>query len=243
MKKYFYNLLMTFISVSAFTLFSCGGNDDEEEDVPAGTPKVQSVVGVWENGNYFISLSDDKFLTAYIGDNFIDNGTYIVSPDNKKITCSNTYYNHITNYDITSISDKQLNLDISYTDVFGKDHKKSLNLTKSTKIPVSKDNGLVGKSYRYLTGNFGHVTYTFSSYNIGSKSSEKTGMAKYPLIIHYIYFNGNIYYQEFTSSSSQVPTIGGWTTGVNAGEIIAAQVYFDSAGGIYNIRNVSDTAL
>ena len=63
MKKIYYLLLLiTIFSISGLTLSSCG---DDEDDSP------KSIVGVWENGKYFVSLNKDKFLTAYINDKFM----------------------------------------------------------------------------------------------------------------------------------------------------------------------------
>ena len=245
MKKYYYLLLIiAFVSISCLTLSSCGGDEDENEDAnPVELPKAPSVVGVWENGRYFVSLSEDNFLTAYIGDNFIDDGTYVVASDSKSFSCTNTYYNHTTVYDVVDITDTQMSLKITYMDAFGKSHNKNMIFTKSTKTPVSKDNGIVGKSCRFITASFSFVTYSFVTYNSATKSSEKKGMTNYPLSLHYIYFNENIYFQEFTSSSSQVPTIGGWTTSVNAGTVIACKLYFDRNGGISDLVNSSDQVL
>ena len=194
-KIYYLLLLITIFSISGLTLSSCG---DDEDDSP------KSIVGVWENGKYFVSLNKDKFLTAYINDKFIDNGTYEVASDNKSFSCFNTYFNHTTIYYIKSVSDTHLDLEISYINAFGENYKEDLRLTKSNKKPVSKDNGLVGKSCSFTTQGSGSATYDFTSYNTATISSANTDKSKYPQTLHYIYFDEKVYIQKFPTFQIEV---------------------------------------
>ena len=194
-KIYYLLLLITIFSISGLTLSSCG---DDEDDSP------KSIVGVWENGKYFVSLNKDKFLTAYINNKFIDNGTYEVASDNKSFSCFNTYFNHTTIYNIKSVSDTHLDLEISYINAFGENYKEDLRLTKSNKKPVSKDNGLVGKSCSFTTQSSGSATYDFTSYNTATISSANTDKSKYPQTLHYVYFDEKVYIQKFPTFQIEV---------------------------------------
>lgn len=113
--------LMAFALVTSFSLafISCGGDDEEDNTNPAPEQPTTtySPVGVWESGNYFLSLSSDNFLTAYFAERFLDCGNYTISDD--MITCNNTYYARPTQYKIKSISATQLQVEISYVDVYG----------------------------------------------------------------------------------------------------------------------------
>lgn len=157
MKKLFFLLLILPITFS-----SCGSDGDKEDEDPV-VNQPKSIVGVWENENYFVSFGSDGFYTAYIADRFIDSGNYIESKD--VVSCENAYFNRKTIYTIKSISDTKLNVDISYTDIYGDKQNKIVTFTKSVTTPASQSKTLAGKSYRSSSSIFGNVTMTFSSYN------------------------------------------------------------------------------
>lgn len=70
--------LMVFMLAAILSIgfVSCGGDNDE--DNPNPNPEQPTVTyspfGVWESGNYFLSLSSDIFLTAYFAERFLDCG-------------------------------------------------------------------------------------------------------------------------------------------------------------------------
>lgn len=234
MKK---NLILILFTVTGLFLSACSGSDDT--DGPS-TPEVKtySEVGVWESGNYFLSLSSDNFLTAYVAPNFIDCGTYSRS-DNNIITSTNTYYSKSTTYTIKSINDNSMSVDISYSDVHGESKTKSLILTKSAKMPPTiKENPVSGKSYTWYSTVFGNETFAFNSYDTGRKSGTKGSCRKYPVDFFYIFFNNRIYYQQFNPAGTQTPSIGGWNGKCGTGEITVDTVTFDKSGRIYELYSV-----
>lgn len=229
MKKILFLLL-----VFPFILSSCGSDSDKEDEDPiASQPK--SIVGVWENENYFISFSSDGFYTAYIADRFIDSGNYTESKG--VVSCENTYFNRKTIYTIKSISDTKINVDISYKDIYGDNQNKTLEFTKSAISPASQSNTLAGKAYRSSSSLFGNVTMTFSSYNSGIKSATKGNAANYPLSFFYIYIGGKLYHQILDDKSIQVPSIGSWSTDYYT--IKCWKLSFGSSGSIDGIENIA----
>lgn len=223
-----------------FVIVSCGkenteNNPNEEEE------KVYSEVGVWESGNYFISFSSDGFLTSYVASDFIDCGSYTKSAD-KVITCNNLYFSHSTTYAVQSLDDEKMTVKISYQDVDGNSKSTSLTLTKSSKTPSAKESNLVGKMYTYLKSGYGHITFQFTNYYSATKTSDKTNIAKYPLSLFYIYFNGYCYFQTF-NTAERVGLIGGWNQISGTGEITVYKFSFNSNGSISDFEDVSSTLL
>lgn len=230
-------LLMALIAAT-ITFNACSSSDDDNNDEPQ--TKTYSEVGVWESGNYFVSLSSDHFLTAYIAPNFIDCGSYTRSDD--VITSNNSYYAKSTTYTIKSIDDKSMKIDVAYTDVSGDSKTASLTLTKSEKTPTTKDNPLIGKNFSWQSLH-GVTTLTFNTFNTGLQTSTWVNFADYPLTLYYIYYNGYVYYQQFWPRGRQIPSIGGWGTKADTGSIIVLNVTFGSDGSIQDMTGVSDEKL
>lgn len=208
---------------------------------PGGNPsETKSVVGVWESGNYFLSMSSDGFLTAYFAERFLDCGNYTVNNGNL-ITCNNTYYARPTQYTIKSLTATQLQVEISYVDVYGENQSKFLTFTKSDKIPVTKDNPVVGKSYTtyFSASSTVRITTSFTTFNTGTKTANGGNMAKYPMAMYYIFFNNRVYYQTF-KTTVQMPSIGGWNPTT---EITVWELEFASNGTISSHHNITSTAL
>lgn len=233
-------ILMMALIVAAITFSACSSSDDDKSSDEPQT-KTYSEVGVWESGNYFVSLSSDHFLTAYVAPNFIDCGSYTRSNDDV-ITSSNSYYAKSTTYTIKSIDDKSMKIDVAYTDVKGDSKSTSLTLAKSSKTPTVKDNPLIGKNFSWQALH-GVTTMTFNTFNTGLQTSTWKNFEDYPLTIYYIYFDGCVYYQQFWPRGRQIPSIGGWGTKADTGDIIVSKVTFSNDGSIQDMTGVTDEKL
>ena len=86
-------------------------------------------------------------------------------------------------------------------------------------------------------------TLDFSGYNYGKKTSTLSNCKKYPLSLFYVYINRKVYFQQFTSKTGQVPSIGGWTTSCDDGTIFVYEVKFASNGMVEDISNITKTAI
>lgn len=225
MKKILFLAVMAFLPIFIFQ--SCSNSDKDEPE----TNNEPNVTGVWENNNYFISLGSDGFYSAYIADEFVDSGNYTQTKD--VILCKNTYFNRTTTYTIKRISDTELKVDITYTDLQGNNQNKNMTFFKSTTPPASQSNTLGGRSYRWLSSAFGYITMTFNAYNSGIKSATKGSAANYPLGFFYTYIGDKLYYQILRNENIQVPSIGSWTTNYN--EVKCWKLSFSPNGSISGI--------
>lgn len=197
------------ITVVLPLFLSCSSDNSSDENID-DEKEHPSIVGVWENGSYFVSFSNDGYYAAYLGDQFIDSGNYTQSE--KGISCSNPYFNRTTSMNIENISVSELKLDVTYTDVHGDVSNKVVSFRKSTDIPASQNSSLTGKSLSYRSSTFGVITMKFNTGNSGVKTATKGAAAEYPIKFFYIFINGKVYYQYIPESHIQVPTIGSWTT-------------------------------
>lgn len=218
-----------------FVFTACSSDDDiQKEETGNEGLQSSSIIGTWKNGNYFVSFGEDGFYSAYIADAFIDSGDYKRVED--KVSCSNNYFNRKTIYTIKDISETEIKVEISYTDLYGKANSKAMTFTKSDGAIVSKSNTISGKSITTNSSYFGNITRKFTSFNAGVKSATKGSAAKYPLNFFYIYIGNIMYHQILGSSSTQVPTIGDWTTDFY--EVKCWKLSFSPNGSISDFENV-----
>lgn len=223
------------------SLWSCGGEDENEPNngVPEAPSGNYSPVGVWESGNYFLSLGSDGFCVSYFGEPYIDCGSYNISGDTL-ITCNNSYYGRPTKYSIKEVTATSLKVGIQYTDMWGDTQSISKTFSKSEKAAAIKDHSLIGKTYTtYLNAQSSYmVTTSFNSYNTGSRSTTMPSATKYPLDMFYIYFDGKIYYQTF-KTVIQMPSIGGWQPSY---KITVRKVVLQPSGMIDELSDITSSA-
>lgn len=209
MKKFF---ILVFALIISLGFISCGG-DDKDEPTPTPEPEKEvSVVGVWEDGDYFVSFNSSGYYCAYLPDAFIDDGAYAYNSGNKIITCTNLYFNREeTKFSIQSIIDNKITANVTYVNVYGQNKTKSLTLTKTTKQPTDLTHKLVGRSITYMADVFGNITLAFLVSNAGTQSCTKGTASKYPLHFYYIFKScDNKLYFHYVRDQEQIPTIGGW---------------------------------
>lgn len=217
--------LLLFLAIS-ISVISCGQKNSPETE-PEET--VFSVVGVWKDGNnHIISFNKDGFYCAYLGDKFIDNGTFL-QEKNLSIKCDNYYYNRETQYHIRGIDEKNLKVLVTSKDVFGDSFSKEFSLKKTDIEPTAERHPLSQKSYTYQAQN-GKVTVSFATNDTGVKSHTATNQSRCPLKFFYIFINGYAYLQY--GFLSEVMTIGGWTDLANSKEIQALKISFSDDGSI-----------
>ncbi len=232
--KHLYSVCLVLLALAA-----CGQNGSTPEK--PDNPKTYSVVGVWKNGNKVVSFSADNFYSAYLGNDFIDGGTYTVT-DNT-ITCSNTYFNRTSVYQLSKLDDNSLKGTFSSTDVNGKKVSQSIDLSKTDKTPTPSMHTFAGKTVTessILGSTSFTTTYTFSTNCSGTKSANKSPMSKYPIRFFYVYIGDIVYFQLFYVNEYETPSIGGWTT-FEPGEVRAYQASFSSNGYVEFLNPPSGT--
>lgn len=201
MKKF---LLMLALIVPMIAFTGCGGDDEPDNPQKTDEPKIsnQTLAGVWENGDKFISFTTDGFYCTYLADKFIASGPYSISND--VVKCSNAYYDTELTFSVSVIDAKTLKGNIRYVDFEGKPAESNLSLQKSNKTPTPKENILLGKSYSSLgaytdgSGMFDDV-YEFNLFNSATITRTKKSGLKDSKIknLHYIYLAPHLYYQQF----------------------------------------------
>lgn len=194
--------LVLMVPMLAFT--GCGGDDEPDNPNKPDEPKItnQTLAGVWENGDIFISFTADGFYCTYLADNFIASGTYSISND--VVKCNNAYYGTELSLNVSDITAKNIKGKVNYVDFDGKPAEIKVNFDKSNKTPTPKENILIGKSYSSLgaytdgSGMFDDV-YDFNLFNSATITRTKKSGLKDSKIknLHYIYLAPNLYYQQF----------------------------------------------
>ncbi len=225
-------LLALLTAVILFPLLFTSCTDINSDEI---TSNPNSIEGVWknkDNDNYFVSFNGKGFYSAFLADEFIDSGEYTIA--GKNIYCNNSYFGRETIYTIKSISDAELIVDLRYVDVYGKVQNLSMEFIKIDMKPASQRNPLAGKSCSWNNSAFGKVTMFFSTYCSGIKSATKGSAAQYPYNIFYVYIGDKMYYQLLRDSSTQIPTIGGWTSDFSV-ECMKVNLNPDSSIRLVNI--------
>lgn len=218
--------IMLTVIISAVILQSCGGGNDEptnpiqpETPTNPGEPAESegltetNLIGVWENGDFFLSFNEDGYFSGCIDARFIDNGKYSLNDD--VVTVNNPYYSRKHTYIITAIDEKSISVTVNYTNIWSEEVTKDLKFSKSNENPTEKDNPWYGKTLSIYSQTFGTITYDFFSYYSGKRSASKGSASKYPISFYYVTLGNKFYWQYFTAG--QIPSIGSWN--VNAGII------------------------
>ena len=142
-------------------MWACSSSSD---DIPEEhKEEIIDIVGVWSNGDYFVSFSSDGYYTSYLTPKFIDSGNYVFNQKDKIVKSNNDYFGRETNITISLINNK-LTCNISSTDVLGNAISKNMTFTKIDENPQGDNNILVGKVYEALYGGgFGKCQWDFTS--------------------------------------------------------------------------------
>lgn len=225
MKKFLLALVMM-MPMIAFT--GCGGDEEPDKPNHPDEPKItnQTLAGVWENGDVFISFTADGFYCTYLADNFIASGTYSVSND--VVKCNNAYYGTKIFFRVSDITAKNIKGKVNYEDFDGKPTDINVYFNKSDKTPTPKENILMGKSYSSFgaytdgSGMFDDV-YDFNLYNSATITrTMKSGLRNSKIKnLHYIYLAPNLYYQQFKPKSAGLSS---FYSNCNNGEVIKSEV-------------------
>lgn len=226
---------------TALTFTGCG-SDDDEPDNPNSPNKPeetqitnQTLAGVWENGDKFISFTQDGFYCTYLAEDFIASGSYTIS--NNTIKCNNAYYGTEISITVSDIDSKGIKGKVSYVDYEGANVENSMSFQKSDKIPTEKENILIGKSYTALVAFNGtnKCTTVFNTYNTGEVSMPKNPNSTSEILrkdIHYIYLAPKVYYQAFKPKTA---ALSSFYSNCNNGHVSIQTITISSNGQISKI--------
>ena len=227
--------------ITIFALLACSSDNNNANEEPIQQIVLQPPFGTWENGNYFITW-DNGFYAAYLGDGMLECGSFEYNDANSCFSCGYSYnnYHSYSTYQVNSYNEKTLTITAEYTDVFRTSRNKTLTLTKSTQDAI-KFSPLYGKSYTY-NDNGQTITIDFETFNTASKSTTSEDARRYPITLLYLFRNGRIYFQQFKTNQVQ-PTIGGWNSEADTGNVIVWEMTFDSNGNVSNHKDITASAI
>lgn len=227
--KRFLLVMAMMLSMVLFT--TCSKDDGVTDDSNEQEETEYSIIGVWEDGEHFVSFSENGFYAAYLNDKFIDSGEY--ERDKNNVICVNLYKNSKTEIKV-SLDGEILKAVILYTQFNGEKEKETRLLKKSDRIPAEKENPLIGKSVTNLNAYYGKCTAKFDTYNSATYSTEE---AK-PKVQnwYYFYFDSKAYFQRF---KPELAGLSKFYEECDNGDVNVYKVEFDSNGQIskFDISN------
>lgn len=113
-------LLMTVLA-AGMLLVGCSKEDSNGMETKENTEQTQAltkeqIVGVWRNGDYWVSFAEDGFMCGYLSDKCIVEGNYQVLHD-QIIVVSDFFVNNITVFKITSVTNESLTCDLKFSNI------------------------------------------------------------------------------------------------------------------------------
>ena len=206
----------------------CCGEKIESPTNENTEPEVESekeivVSGVWRDGDYFISFDDNGYYSAHLDEEHLDTGSYKI--EDKKVTCRNNYNNKETIYDILSITESEIECEITYSPYNADSQKVKRIFNKTEEQPASKEHILINKSWGYLSSYYSTVTIEFKSHYIATESSSKD--KRYVNEWYYTYVEPYIYVQSFTPNDGQQHPTTTFSKYNDTGEVIRKKVSLD----------------
>lgn len=215
---------------AVLTLAGCS-----KENIPVidENPKEEqiNIIGVWRCGSAVVSFNTDGYYSASLTNKHIDTGSY--SLNGKDVTCYNNYNNKYTYYQITSIDSKSLTCTITFSEYKGEEQTAKMTFEKTEEKPSAREHFLIGKSWSYLSSNYGRVFEEFRTHNIAYKYSENDP-TRYKTEWYYFFINPHVYLQEFTPKDGVQRPSSSWHKNADSGEVIImkALISGDHFGGV-----------
>lgn len=115
------------------------------------TLTVEQIVGVWRNGDYWMSFAEDGFMCGYLSEKCIVEGGYKVIQD-QVIVVSDFFENNITSFKVTSVTNDRLTCDVKYSEIEGltlKVAEGKMTFAKSQELPTARENEIIGKVFEF----------------------------------------------------------------------------------------------
>lgn len=208
-----------FTLITLVMLFMACSSDDQQEPAVINHPiKKSELIGVWADGDYFVSFDSEGFYSVYIADNFIDCGDYSIqvpTSNNGEIKADIFFDGHllgIIGHSHFSTLDKHINFAVDeltqtsmkiiafYTILQPYNNEsKVLYLTKTDKVPANKNHSFIDCSYSELCtidGKETTSTISLETYNTGLQTTDHEEASKFPIKLHYVYCDNTIFYQK-----------------------------------------------
>lgn len=217
MKKHLdFVLLILLLSLG---LFSWSKNDDDNKVIEKSN--ASKIIGVWAKGNYFVSFAADGSYKTYLGDYFMDSGSYTYKNDT--INCINYYSYTRTTYDIRSVNDNSISLIIHYIETENNTNKiDTLNYSRIQKDGYQMNNDFISNTYTASVENDGISKCYFQSSCLINYTI-KDGSKYHTQTWNYCYVKPYIYSKRYTNETSIF-----YNQKCNNGKVYKDSVYFDN---------------
>jgi hypothetical protein len=210
-------------------LFSLSGCSKDNSNTPTVDNTATEIIGVWGKGNYFVSFAANGSYKAYLGDYFMDSGTYTYV--NGTISCINGYSSINTTFRILSIdvTGGQLYLLANYMESKNNTTvSDTLKLTKEQEDGYQMNNSYIGTTHYGLkidknkdecSGHFYFQSSYFMTVSINGYD-DKTHAETW----NYCYIAPYIYDKRYTTEPLNMSNAD-----CNTGKVFKDSVYIDNS--------------
>lgn len=253
-------VLLMAVLAAGLLLAGCSKEDNSEElenrnnmEQTNALTKEQ-IVGVWRNGDYWVSFAEDGFMCGYLSEKCIVEGGYQVLQD-QVIVVSDFFENNISTFKITSVTNERLTCDVKYSEIEGltlKEAEGKMAFAKSQELPTPRNSEITGKGFEYksfyiLSGNFtsdSHKGQRVECLNHGDFRNDgstfrmidrlsSNGQIRPSWRIYikdfYVYLYPNIYFIEYVNKEYNEKS---FFYDLHPFEIQKMEVYFDIGGKV-----------
>lgn len=136
--------------ITIFALLACSSDDSQEPAVINNPIRQNEIVGLWADGDSFVSFNSDGYYAAYLADDYLECGTYELPMEIKEGEL------HVHQED--SIIEIRGSLGYTILHVLGinsntiklnfvKNQNNPITLHKTNKTPATRTISLVGQTY------------------------------------------------------------------------------------------------
>ncbi len=203
--------------------FSLSGCSKDNNTTPTVDNIATEIIGVWVKGIYFVSFAADGSYKAYLGDYFMDSGTYTYKKETGTINCTNNYSGVNTYYDLANVNDSTIGLLAHYMETKNNtDTTEILDFSRKSYTGSQMNNSFIGKTYDGGINKLGSFTFYFQSAFVIICTIENDSKI-HTRNLNYCYLEPYLYYRQYTNETG----ISWYTGGCNNGKVYKDSLYFD----------------
>lgn len=178
------------MAVLAAGMMMAGCSKEDTNDMETKRQQTltkEQIIGVWRNGDYWVSFSESGYASAFLklGDlEMIDEGDYRLNGDTI-VTLASPWLLYETPYVVNSVTDGEISLTVEHVEPCVPDtrRKDTIILQKSHAVPCERNDGLARKFF-YITGGI------FENTRLRFDDNEFKTISGRP----YVYLAPNLYY-------------------------------------------------
>lgn len=144
------------LAILIFVLASCSSDDQQEPAVINHPVKKSELIGVWADGDYFMSFGEDDYFAAYLSEDYLACGAYELPMEIKEnelytqiedsiIVIRSKHFKQYSIFQVLEVNNTTLKVSVI------PQYSISLTLHKINQQPATYNPALVGKSYMGIT--------------------------------------------------------------------------------------------